>query len=116
MTKIDTKPAVYSYLLHGFCYFISRELIETIGLLDEDMFPHYGSEDDYSIKSIKKGYHNLLVGRVYVHHDNAQSYSEEQRQRIVRKSFPDLNRRWGRNLVDRLGVASVKAGNYVNKY
>ena len=116
MRVIDTKPAVYSILLHGFCYFISKELLQTIGKLDEVTFPHYGSEDDYSLKSIKAGFKNLLVGKVFVHHANAKSYSEQQRQKIILKSFPALNNKWGKHLVNSSGILSVKAGNYINNY
>ena len=116
MLRIDTKPTVYSCLLHGFCYFISKELINKIGKLDEVMFPHYGSEDDYSLMSLKAGFKNLLVGRVFIHHANSRSYTEEQRQKIVLKSFPDLNKKWSKSLINRCGIMSVKAGNYVNSH
>lgn len=116
MAVIDTKPAVYSCLLHGFCYFINRELIDVVGLLDEVTFPHYGSEDDYSLKSIKAGYKNLLVGKVFVHHANSQSYSEAQRAAIIIKSYPALLKKWGRGIVNRCGKLTVEAGNYINKY
>ncbi len=116
MANIDTKPAVYSVLLHGFCYFISKELLLKIGKLDEVMFPHYGSEDDYSLMSIKVGFKNLLVGKVFVHHDNAKSYSEAQRSRIVLKSFPDLNKKWNAGFVNKCGILSVKAGNHINNH
>lgn len=116
MANIDTKPAVYSVLLHGFCYFISKELILKIGKLDEVLFPHYGSEDDYSLMSIKAGYKNLLVGSVFVHHDNAKSYTEAQRSKIVIKSRPDLDKKWTAGFVNKCGIMSVKAGNYLNNY
>jgi len=116
MAKIDSKPSVYSYLLHGFCYFISKELIFKLGKLDEVVFPHYGSEDDYSLKSLKAGYNNLLVGTVFVHHANSKSYSESQRQKIILKSFPALNNKWGKHLVNSCGVMSVKAGRYINTH
>lgn len=116
MTIIDTKPAVYSILLHGFCYFINRKLIEKIGKLDDVMFPHYGSEDDYSLSCMKAGFRNLLIGKVFVHHANSKSYSDKQRATIILKSFPDLNKKWGRGLVNRCGMVTVKAGMYINNY
>ena len=116
MANIDHKPAVYSVLLHGFCYFIGKQLLSEIGLLDEVMFPHYGSEDDYSLSSMQAGYKNLLVGRVFVHHANSKSYSEKQRQQIILKSFPDINKKWGRGIVNRCGNITVKAGSYLNNY
>lgn len=116
MAVIDTKPAVYSILLHGFCYFISKDLLLEIGVLDEDVFPHYGSEDDYSLRSMKAGYKNLLVGRVFVHHANNKSYTEAQRAKIVLSSFPALNNKWNKHFVSCCGVYSVKAANYIKNY
>lgn len=112
---MNTKPTVYSYLIHGFCYFIGKELLMTIGHLDEDRFPHYGSEDDYSLKSLQAGFHNLLVGSVFVHHNNATSYSDKIRSNIVKKSAPDLLNRWGKAYVDKCGVMSVRAANHIHK-
>lgn len=116
LLNIERKPCVYSYLIHGFCYFISHELIMKIGRLDDDLFPHYGSEDDYSMRSLASGFHNLLIGSVFVHHHNAGSYSEGVRYGIVRKSAPDFIHRWGEGYVNRVGIMSVKAGNYINNY
>jgi GT2 family glycosyltransferase len=114
LARIDKKPSVHSYLIHGFCYFIARELIMTIGKLDEDMFPHYGSEDDYSLSAIEAGFTNIVIGSVFVHHNNATSYSNAKRSVIVKKSYPDLISRWGNGFVDRCGVQSVRAGKYIN--
>lgn len=116
MSIIEKKPAVYSILLHGFCYFINRELIEKIGIFDADLFPHYGSEDDYSMESMKAGYKNLLVGKVFVHHANSKSYTEAQRQTIIRQSVPNLTKKWGRGMINRCGYVTIKAGEYINNF
>lgn len=57
----------------------------------------------------------MLVGSVFVHHANNKSYTEGMRQQIVRVSLPTLLHKWGKGMVDKCGVASLKAGNYVNK-
>lgn len=116
MNAIGKKPAVYSILLHGFCYFINKELIEKIGTFDAELFPHYGSEDDYSMESMKAGYRNLLVGKVFVHHANSKSYTEAQRQMIIRQSVPNLTNKWGRGMINRCGRVTIKAGEYINNY
>lgn len=116
MAKIDRKPAVYSALVHGFCYFINKELLLKIGKFDEVTFPHYGSEDDYSLNSMKKGYKNLLVGSVFVHHENNKSYTESQRSYHVSKSFPALVKKWSRGTVNRAGIFSNKAANYIKNH
>jgi len=114
LSKIDSKPTVYSYLIHGFCYFIGRSLIMEIGKLDEVVFPHYGSEDDYSLKSISEGFINLLVGSVFVHHVNNASYTEKVRAKFILHTVPDLKNRWTSSFVDNCGTASVNAANYIN--
>lgn len=114
LARIDSKPTVQSYLVHGFCYFISREAILKLGYLDDKEFPHYGSEDDFSLRCVTTGFTNLLVGSVFVRHNNATSYTDKQRQSIVIHSFPALNKRWGAGFVNRCGIMSAKAGKYIN--
>ena len=116
LKTIHDKPAVYSYLLHGFCYFISKEMLSKIGKLDEVMFPHYGSEDDYSMRVYSSGYKAVLVGCVFVHHHNNTSYTDNQRHSSQRHSIPDLNRKWGKGLINRCGMQSIKAGLYINTH
>ena len=113
-THRENKPIVYSFLLHGFCYFISYDLLMKIGHLDEIIFPHYGSEDDYSLKSIKAGFKNLLVGSVFVHHNNETSYTHDVRAAYVKKSLPTLVKRWGKGFVEKCAIASMNAAQYVN--
>jgi GT2 family glycosyltransferase len=100
LRRIHRKPFMYSPLAHGFCYFISKRLIEKIGLLDEIAFPHYGSEDDYSLKSIKNGFKNMIIGSVFVKHNNETSYTHDVREEYVKISLPALLDKWGKKYVD----------------
>jgi GT2 family glycosyltransferase len=100
LEKIDEKPTLYTNLIHGFCYFISKKLILSIGRFDDDMFPHYGSEDDYALKSIKAGFNNIIVGSVLVNHNGATSYTESMRNELVKMSMPNLCGRWGKKYID----------------
>jgi GT2 family glycosyltransferase len=99
LTKINTKPTLKSQLIHGFCYFMSRKVILTIGRFDEDLFPHYGSEDDYSLNCIKHGFTNFIVGSIFVKHNASTSYSAERRESLISKSLPALLTRWTRHYV-----------------
>jgi GT2 family glycosyltransferase len=112
---IDNKPILYAYLIHGFCYFISKKLLLKIGHLDNDTFPHYGSEDDYSIKAIRAGFNNLIIGSVFVKHHNCTSYTESVRSEMLKKTVPDLTNRWGKSYVDSLCVHANKTYKYLNK-
>ena len=112
---IDDKPTIYCNIIHGFCYFIGKKLIEKIGRLDGDLFPHYGSEDDYSLKAIQAGFHNLIVGNVFVKHHNETSYSHSVRVKYLKKTLPALIKRWGAVYVDKCVRQAMEANKYLNK-
>jgi len=115
LKDIDNKPTLYSYFIHGFCYFISKKLIETIGLLDEKTFPHYGSEDSYSLDSIKHGFQNIIVGKVFVKHNNETSYSHAVRAKFVKTTLPTLQRKWGFSYVAKCVNQANNCGQYLNR-
>ena len=112
LKTIDTKPSVFCHIIHGFCYFISKRLIETLGHFDAETFPHYGSEDDYSLKAMKAGFHNLIVGSVFVKHKAEASYSSSVRTEYLKTSLPNFQKRWGKNYVD----ACVRQAWEINKH
>lgn len=100
LKNIGIKPMCDTRLVHGFCFFIGESLIKTIGRFDDDKFPHYGGEDDYSLKSIKYGFKNIIVGAVFVSHKGSTSYTSDIRTNYVKKSYPDLINRWTKKYVD----------------
>lgn len=57
----------------GCCILISRELLETVGMLDDKFFLYY-EDADLSIRARKKGYHVLYCpeGRIW-HHNGGSS-------------------------------------------
>lgn len=93
---IDQRPTYSLPLPHGFCYVITKNAIDKIGLLDEIVFPHYGSEDDYSLISIKNELTNFLVSKVLVLHHASVSYTKERRSDLLTKSVPALMDKWTR--------------------
>jgi len=111
---IDTKPAVLTPLCHGFAYWISKKLIEKVGMLDDKMFPAYGSEDDYSLKSLKAGFNNIMVGRVFIKHHGETSYTPAVRTKFVKTTLPLLMRKWGRQYVSDCVIKYNKCGQYIN--
>ena len=97
--NIDQRPTYKCTLPHGFCYIITKNSIEKIGLLDEIEFPHYGSEDDYSLISIKNEMTNFLVSKVLVLHHASVSYTKERRSELLTHSVPALMNKWNRSYV-----------------
>jgi GT2 family glycosyltransferase len=78
--------------LNGFCYIISKNVFQTIGYLDEIHFPHYGSEDDYSIKAYLKGFKAYILCHNFVYHKGNSSYREQPNS---------LKKQQARNLLNR---------------
>lgn len=114
LKTIDSKPAVLTPLCHGFSYFISKKLIESVGLLDDKLFPSYGSEDDYSLKSLKAGFNNIMIGSVFVKHKGEASYSSAVRSRFVKKTLPLLMNKWGARYVSNCVKKYNDCGIYLN--
>lgn len=55
-------------MLSFFCVVIKRDVLEQIGLLDEE-FIHFGSDSDYCNRAIRAGWKCIWVRDVYVQHD-----------------------------------------------
>lgn len=74
ISQISEKRYPKYNLPTGFCYTFKRDLIDRIGYIDEKWFPHYGSEDDFTMKAISKGLTNRMCDNVFVYHKAEQSY------------------------------------------
>jgi len=60
----------------GFCFYISRAVINKIGALDADAFKvGYGEENDFCMRALNHGYKNLIAGDVFVFHTGSVSFS-----------------------------------------
>lgn len=81
---------------HGFCLYIRREALDTIGLFDEESFGRgYGEENDFSYRCMDYGFKNLMCDDVIVYHLESQSFSEEREKvleshlKIIEERYPD---------------------------
>jgi GT2 family glycosyltransferase len=96
--------------LNGFCLLIRRELINAIGIFDEETFRRgYGEENDYSLRTRKAGWKLILADDAYVFHAQSRSYSSEKRQELSRLAHEALLKKHGSTDVER-GVASLHHG------
>ena len=111
---IESKPTVYATFVHGFAFWASKELIETVGLLDEKLFPHYGSEDSYALESLRHGFKNIIVGSVFIKHHNEASYTHEARAKHIKTSLPALQKKYGYKYVSDCVYQAIKIGKYIN--
>ena len=79
---------------HGFCMFISKAAIKSIGYFDEETFGlGYGEENDFSMRMLKAGFSIKLTPKTYVFHEGSASFGNEvgPRQRAAQKI---LEKRW----------------------
>jgi len=86
--------------LNGFCLLIKRQVIEEIGLFDEETFGlGYGQENDYCIRARRAGWLLAIADDVYVWHWHSRSYSHAKRLRLTKEADQALIRKWGSKVV-----------------
>jgi len=59
-------------LLNSECVLIRREMIDDIGLLDEEHFWHDGSDLEYSIRAVKAGWKLMFAKNTTLFHDHGR--------------------------------------------
>ena len=64
----------------GFCMYIRRSAINTIGILDEINFPRgYGEENDFCWRCYLAGLKNVIATDVFVYHTGTISFDSEKK-------------------------------------
>ena len=80
--------AVETKLLIGFCLVLKREVIDKVGLLDEELF--LGNDDlEYSLRLRRHGYKLLVATDTFIYHKGQASFQSELQsytQRLVQES------------------------------
>jgi len=67
----------------GFCMYIKRHCLTSVGLFDEKTFGKgYGEENDFCQKAIRKGWRNIIAADVYVRHLGSASFQGEKAKRV----------------------------------
>ncbi len=91
-------------LLNGFCLMIKRQLIEEIGMFDEESFgAGYGEEDDFALRARKSGWKLALADDTYIYHAQSRSYSNERRKLLSDRAGKLLAKKHGQEII-RAGV------------
>ncbi|MBA4500996.1 glycosyltransferase [Marinobacterium marinum] len=69
----------------GFCMYIRRDCLDTIGLFDAERYGKgYGEENDFSRRAAAAGYRNLLCGELFVYHQGGASFGDQRRALMAR--------------------------------
>ena len=81
---------------NGFCLFIRRTALETLGVYNETKFPRgYGEENDFCMRAFRHGFSNLVTDKVFIFHKTSQSFKGEKDALIeagvaqVNRDFPE---------------------------
>ena len=77
----------------GFCMYIRRALLDTIGLFDAETFGlGYGEENDFCLRAAQAGYRNVLCDDTFIMHLGNRSFdakkaalTQENMQRLLAK-------------------------------
>ena len=68
-------------IIHGFCFTMSQDVIDQIGLFDEDNFPRgYGEENDFCFRAEDAGFALAIAMDAFVFHVKSRSYNRQQQQ------------------------------------
>jgi GT2 family glycosyltransferase/glycosyltransferase involved in cell wall biosynthesis len=85
---------------HGFCLYIRREALDTVGYFDEEAFGKgYGEENDFCFRCLDYGYRHLLCDDTVIFHKESQSFSEskyklmENGKRKLDERYPTYQKR-----------------------
>jgi GT2 family glycosyltransferase/glycosyltransferase involved in cell wall biosynthesis len=80
----------------GFCMYIARGALETVGLFDEDAFGKgYGEENDFCLRARALGYRHLLALDTFVYHRGEVSFADASKpgkliaEKIIAARYPD---------------------------
>jgi len=88
--------------LNGFCYIINKRVFQSVGFLDEKHFPHYASEDDYSLRAKLKGFQAEILSNCFVYHEGNQSYKSgiaDERRKNDKVFLSRYPKAWFDNLI-----------------
>lgn len=95
---------VESDLVTFFATIFKREVIEKIGLLDEQFYPGSYEDDDYCVRILNDGYHITIARDCFLHHFGSGSFAKLNMS--DRKNIGNINRerfekKWNRPWKDR---------------
>jgi GT2 family glycosyltransferase len=103
-------------LVHGFCFGVTREVIDRIGYFDEASFPNgYGEENDYCFRAVDAGIDLVIATNTYIFHAKSKSYQDERRIKLMKQGNEKLRELRGKERITR-AIKSVLANPYLQKF
>ena len=95
-------------LVHGFCFGVTRAVIDGIGFFDEANFPRgYGEENEYCFRAVDAGFGLVIATHTYVFHAKSKSYGDA-RLSLAKAGSEVLRQLHGRRRIER-AIKSVES-------
>ncbi len=95
---------VESDLVTFFATVFKKEVIQEIGLLDEQFYPGSYEDDDYCIRILKAGFHISIARDCFLHHFGSGSFAKlkmSERKDIASVNRERLEKKWNFQWKDR---------------
>ena len=83
----------------GFCLYIRRRCLESVGSLSEIFSPGYLEDADFCLRAQQLGFRNVCSPSVYVGHAGSKSFGLKKRSLVVR-NLTELERRFPNHRID----------------
>lgn len=88
-------------LVHGFCFGITRDTLNTLGLFDDVNFKDgYGEENEYCFRAVAAGIWPVIATHTFVFHAKTKSYTSERRSKLVQRAQRKLYDMYGQDLFE----------------
>ncbi len=70
----------------GFCLYITRKCLDSVGPLSEDFTAGYLEDADFCLRAREKGYRSVCAPSVYIGHAGSKSFKDEKRSLVLRNA------------------------------
>ncbi|HCH1699750.1 TPA: glycosyltransferase [Vibrio parahaemolyticus] len=91
ISEVNGNEVVDLPTAHGFSMFIKREVLDEVGLFDDEKWGKgYAEENDFSLRARSFGWRNVIATGAFVHHLGSVSFAEDATQ-FIAKNLKILN-------------------------
>lgn len=79
----------------GFCMGVNLAVWKELGGFDEETFsPGYGEENDWCLRAYARGYRNVAVPNLFVHHKHGGTFAPRRRNELLERHVAEVFRRY----------------------
>ncbi|MBE6485702.1 MAG: glycosyltransferase [Methanosphaera stadtmanae] len=91
--KVISHNELYAPTANGYCMYIKRDAIYSVGLFDLAFGKGYGEENDFSMRLLNKQWKHIVDMSTYIYHKGSVSFSDEK-EKLINKNRELLNEKY----------------------